>query len=144
MLVPLQRRASPASVARLQCHAVERRDAQHLDVVRPGRRPGDADRLAVAAALGAGVGVAGRRLGAVAGVQVDVAAAAVGQDVEPLRAFRHIDREESFVASIAGQAAARPPRSEEKTSELQSLMRLPYAVFCFTKKTTSISYTTKL
>src|SRR3546814_5969146 len=25
-------------------------------------------------------------------------------------------------------------RSEEHTSELQSLMRLPYAVFCFTKK----------
>src|SRR3546814_3177503 len=28
-----------------------------------------------------------------------------------------------------------PPRSEEHTSELQSLMRLSYAVFCLTKKT---------
>src|SRR3546814_5292471 len=28
-----------------------------------------------------------------------------------------------------------PPRSEEHTSELQSLMRISYAVFCLTKKT---------
>src|SRR3546814_993633 len=29
------------------------------------------------------------------------------------------------------------PRSEEHTSELQSLMRISYAVFCLNKKTTS-------
>src|SRR3546814_2970450 len=29
----------------------------------------------------------------------------------------------------------RPQRSEEHTSELQSLMRIPYAVFCLKKKT---------
>src|SRR3546814_6383757 len=29
----------------------------------------------------------------------------------------------------------RPPRSEEHTSELQSLMRISYAVFCLKKKT---------
>src|SRR3546814_3468845 len=29
------------------------------------------------------------------------------------------------------------PRSEEHTSELQSLMRISYAVFCLTKKKTS-------
>src|SRR3546814_2076856 len=29
---------------------------------------------------------------------------------------------------------ARPPRSEEHTSELQSLMRISYAVFCLKKK----------
>src|SRR3546814_1957266 len=33
------------------------------------------------------------------------------------------------------QAGDRPPRSEEHTSELQSLMRISYAVFCL-KKTT--------
>src|SRR3546814_4187294 len=33
------------------------------------------------------------------------------------------------------QIAHRPPRSEEHTSELQSLMRNSYAVFCLTKKT---------
>src|SRR3546814_4256213 len=33
--------------------------------------------------------------------------------------------------------ADRPPRSEEHTSELQSLMRNSYAVFCLKKKKTS-------
>src|SRR3546814_3421244 len=32
---------------------------------------------------------------------------------------------------------ARNPRSEEHTSELQSLMRISYAVFCLKKKTTT-------
>src|SRR3546814_5354623 len=32
-------------------------------------------------------------------------------------------------------------RSEEHTSELQSLMRISYAVFCLKKKTTKIIYT---
>src|SRR3546814_10399232 len=34
------------------------------------------------------------------------------------------------------------PRSEEHTSELQSLMRISYAVFCLKKKKTNIQYTT--
>src|SRR3546814_8529130 len=33
------------------------------------------------------------------------------------------------------QLASRQPRSEEHTSELQSLMRISYAVFCLKKKT---------
>src|SRR3546814_1341876 len=32
------------------------------------------------------------------------------------------------------QNAAKPDRSEEQTSELQSLMRISYAVFCLKKK----------
>src|SRR3546814_10744267 len=35
--------------------------------------------------------------------------------------------------------AAAKPRSEEHTSELQSLMRISYAVFCFKKKQTKTS-----
>src|SRR3546814_5962107 len=35
------------------------------------------------------------------------------------------------------------PRSEEHTSELQSLMRISYAVFCLKKKNTHIKQTTK-
>src|SRR3546814_6811286 len=31
------------------------------------------------------------------------------------------------------------PRSEEHTSELQSLMRISYAVFCFKQKTTTLT-----
>src|SRR3546814_9691782 len=39
-------------------------------------------------------------------------------------------------ASAAGVAPwGRSPRSEEHTSELQSLMRISYAVFCLKKKT---------
>src|SRR3546814_6118210 len=35
----------------------------------------------------------------------------------------------------------RPARSEEHTSELQSLMRISYAVFCLKKKTTDKQHT---
>src|SRR3546814_9059570 len=37
-------------------------------------------------------------------------------------------------ASRAHRARPRAPRSEEHTSELQSLMRISYAVFCLKKK----------
>src|SRR3546814_14955060 len=39
------------------------------------------------------------------------------------------------VLSFAGPRAVVADRSEEHTSELQSLMRISYAVFCLTKKT---------
>src|SRR3546814_4605529 len=72
------------------------------------------------------------RIGVVRRVQVHVPAqrpqqrvgqrgAAVGQHVRHLRA-----------AAVLGQQVE--PRSEEHTSELQSLMRISYAVFCLKKK----------
>src|SRR3546814_1693846 len=39
------------------------------------------------------------------------------------------------------RACASPRRSEEHTSELQSLMRISYAVFCLKKKNNSLSFT---
>src|SRR3546814_3642390 len=39
-------------------------------------------------------------------------------------------------AGVAGRRVA-PERSEEHTSELQSLMRISYAVFCLRKQTTN-------
>src|SRR3546814_9695648 len=54
------------------------------------------------------------------------------------------------VWTIAADGAAPPVkisdipafyRSEEHTSELQSLMRISYAVFCLKKKTTKINHT---
>src|SRR3546814_6609269 len=39
-----------------------------------------------------------------------------------------------FHRPAAGQASSQAFRSEEHTSELQSLMRISYAVFCLTKK----------
>src|SRR3546814_4717737 len=41
------------------------------------------------------------------------------------------------VADDAGMASLMKVRSEEHTSELQSLMRISYAVFCLKKKTDS-------
>src|SRR3546814_2972788 len=41
---------------------------------------------------------------------------------------------ELFAAVLAGAAGLRIGRSEEHTSELQSLMRISYAVFCLKKK----------
>src|SRR3546814_4371423 len=40
----------------------------------------------------------------------------------------------------AGSRAHRLPRSEEHTSELQSLMRISYAVFCLKKKHMILEY----
>src|SRR3546814_12679994 len=57
---------------------------------------------------------------------------------------RHIARESSG-AGRAGSAPAaeRPTRSEEHTSELQSLMRISYAVFCLKKKKNNRNNVTK-
>src|SRR3546814_4419371 len=58
------------------------------------------------------------------------------RDVDGLR---HLRRMNAFVAVFDGPAAGqrvREARSEEHTSELQSLMRISYAVFCLQKKTT--------
>src|SRR3546814_2290620 len=46
--------------------------------------------------------------------------------------------------SINGDHPPINPRSEEHTSELQSLMRISYAVFCLKKKTIQNNYTTDL
>src|SRR3546814_7339405 len=40
-------------------------------------------------------------------------------------------------------SSLRGARSEEHTSELQSLMRISYAVFCLKKNNTSTTYTTR-
>src|SRR3546814_3938895 len=42
--------------------------------------------------------------------------------------------DKSYPYYIAGKAIAANTRSEEHTSELQSLMRISYAVFCLQKK----------
>src|SRR3546814_10237454 len=45
----------------------------------------------------------------------------------------HVARNERRLA-VAHRHLRRAPRSEEHTSELQSLMRISYAVFCLQKK----------
>src|SRR3546814_9579483 len=45
-----------------------------------------------------------------------------------------------YVVSAVAETNRHPFRSEEHTSELQSLMRISYAVFCLKKKTTTQLY----
>src|SRR3546814_2923637 len=47
---------------------------------------------------------------------------------------RKIDAQDLPAAVGQDDEAHHPPRSEEHTSELQSLMRISYAVFCLKKK----------
>src|SRR3546814_6872935 len=56
-----------------------------------------------------------------------------GPRCDDLQADRRMERD--YIESWAGGSdRALPKRSEEHTSELQSLMRISYAVFCLTKK----------
>src|SRR3546814_3430371 len=49
-------------------------------------------------------------------------------------ALRELGMPEAAIREAAALATANPYRSEEHTSELQSLMRISYAVFCLKKK----------
>src|SRR3546814_6625235 len=55
----------------------------------------------------------------------------------PAEQRRHVVAQD-FVVSVRKQLGPRYHRSEEHTSELQSLMRISYAVFCL-KKTTEVT-----
>src|SRR3546814_9178570 len=59
------------------------------------------------------------------GAVAEIAAAEADPDGEPLR---------DVVERNGNDEQPEPPRSEEHTSELQSLMRISYAVFCLKKK----------
>src|SRR3546814_5292917 len=64
------------------------------------------------------------------------------EHVEAVEAGRHVEgrgvdavgEAEGCVAVLVGLDAGEHRRSEEHTSELQSLMRISYAVFCLKKK----------
>src|SRR3546814_1467156 len=67
--------------------------------------------------------------------QVMLALNVVGADSEAAARYLFTTQQQSFVRlRRGGPGLVPPPRSEEHTSELQSLMRISYAVFCLTKK----------
>src|SRR3546814_1303675 len=70
-----------------------------------------------------------------AGVHAGDVQAAGAQRLE-LRGVRLHRKEGDFLAGHLGQVRDEAVRSEEHTSELQSLMRISYAVFCLKKKKT--------
>src|SRR3546814_8417067 len=63
-------------------------------------------------------------------VVVDRAAVDEGHDTDLVG-----DADPKFAAQFHQRCATKGVRSEEHTSELQSLMRISYAVFCLKKKT---------
>src|SRR3546814_10189749 len=90
--------------------------------------------------------------------EIGVAVLAIGDDLAVDQAGRQVERGDvaderrefvgpvEAIAGVDAHVAARRGdlgaiavifRSEEPTSELQSLMRISYAVFCLTKKKTS-------
>src|SRR3546814_9829432 len=58
-----------------------------------------------------------------------------------IRSTKAASRKASALAWLALMPISRLSRSEEHTSELQSLMRISYAVFCLKKKTQNINTT---
>src|SRR3546814_7382428 len=113
-LPPSRRRARPRHRVALRVRVAGRRVADPRSV----RRPGPA--------------VHGLRLRPGAGAQP-------GLDPHHGRGRLRLRRpwlalDQPLRAERGGGARAYRPRSEEHTSELQSLMRIPYAVFCLIKK----------
>src|SRR3546814_2250268 len=87
-------------------------------------------------AHGGGVGQVGG-LHQVAAAQLDaVDAEPVGGDVDQPFQGRHRLRLAGAAIGVGRNRVGEHPRSEEHTSELQSLMRISYAVFCLKKKKT--------
>src|SRR3546814_4075716 len=64
----------------------------------------------------------------------------IGRTTRLIAAGRRQDRRRTELP----RAAEKDERSEEHTSELQSLMRISYAVFCLKKKTQSYTFITNL
>src|SRR3546814_4616772 len=91
-----------------------------------------AERLLRIAGPGALVGRLGADQFAVAMHADETTAAAVGSDM--LRAMRVRVVEAERTVFLTGSVGLALTRSEEHTSELQSLMRISYAVFCLKKK----------
>src|SRR3546814_1783741 len=84
-------------------------------------------------------GGAGRRLGLEGiriGLERDQLAARTADLVLVAGSGRHAREEDLPDAAAIPQPHRMDARSEEHTSELQSLMRISYAVFCLKKKTT--------
>src|SRR3546814_5833127 len=88
-------------------------------------------------------GAAQRRLGFWCGAADAMAGPSMSAaDEGRFRLYRR-DGTLALIDSMARQAVVHKNRSEEHTSELQSLMRISYAVFCLKKKKTENKHTDK-
>src|SRR3546814_5602675 len=94
----------------------------------------------VGAQVGEALGLAARHLGEQRALAVHHLVVAQRQHAVPregiVQAEGHLVMVDAAVHRVAAhvvEGVVNPPRSEEKTSELQSLMRSSYAVFCLKK-----------
>src|SRR3546814_6128437 len=76
------------------------------------------------------------------GPQIGAMLKKLGVESQFVGGLRVTDKETAQIAEmvLAGSINKEIVRSEEHTSELQSLMRISYAVFCLKNKTKHISY----
>src|SRR3546814_8072622 len=91
-----------------------------------------ANKAIIVTGASSGIGAAAAQLFAAEGANVVLGARRAGQ-LEAVAA--KINRDGGRAVFLAGDVK----RSEEHTSELQSLMRISYAVFCLKKKNTQRS-----
>src|SRR3546814_2766426 len=70
----------------------------------------------------------------VAAIAVALAGGSSTAGASELETFASCEELDDWMQSSQGAARTLPTRSEEHTSELQSLMRISYAVFCLKKK----------
>src|SRR3546814_6370600 len=122
-------------VALLRDHPRQQRRLEHVEgkaeakVARPLKK--QARQPAVAAHMELIGHVARRQRHA-----VQVGDVPAGEDMPPRPRIvpQRVDQGSDLVMPLRGAAEQPLPRSEEHTSELQSLMRISYAVFCLKKK----------
>src|SRR3546814_4825982 len=120
------------------CSSDLRRFIEERRIRRPFRRIGRIERTGKFL----GIGIFDPRLQDMAGIEADPEILPdTGQEIEEAL-HRPLDARERAVAGVAllfdkarlARKAVDIERSEEHTSELQSLMRISYAVFCLKKK----------
>src|SRR3546814_6317994 len=81
------------------------------------------------------------RLGMAMGPQEALASSGMGQAPRPPAKAVGLHGRGRWTGRKTGLAGGRAGRSEEHTSELQSLMRISYAVFCLKTKNTNTDIT---
>src|SRR3546814_5319283 len=119
----------PAAVKTFLADSLQRLGVDHIDVYRPARLD---PKVPIEETVGAIADMVK------AGHVRHIGLSEVGADTIHRAAAVHpiVDLQIEYSLLSRGIEAAVLPRSEEHTSELQSLMRISYAVFCLKTKTT--------